>query len=69
MGSILEAILEKAEEQLDKATAKVSDGAWFDVLIGKLEDEVRGSDLDDQIKDPSLDGIEVLKKNHLEPTV
>lgn len=63
MGSILDTILEKAEGQLDKATSKVSDGAWFDILVGKLEDEVRGSDLDDQIKNPSLEGIDVLKSN------
>lgn len=63
MGSVLNILLERAKEQLDKANSKVADGEWFDLLIVKLEEEVQKADLDDQVLSPTLAGIEIIKKN------
>jgi hypothetical protein len=60
---VYQLLLDAASEQLDKLSSKVTDGAWFDSLLGKLKDEVNNASLEPNVAEASLESIDLLDDN------
>lgn len=50
-------LYKKAEDQLDKAKTKISEGEWFDSLVGKLRESVDKEDLSDDLRNVTNEAI------------
>jgi len=61
--SIYDFLKDKASEQLDSLTTKITDESWFNTLIDKLKDEVGKAKLPTPVANASYEAIEKIEQN------